>query len=53
VQNEKAKLVALSGFPVEMTEGDLTETVGAMIQMAWKHARGELTGIEDRSRALL
>ncbi len=34
VQNEKAELVALSGYPVEMTEGDLTGTVGAMIQIA-------------------
>lgn len=39
VQNEKAELVALSGFPVEMSEGDLTGTVGATIQMAWKHRR--------------
>jgi Tfp pilus assembly protein PilF len=39
VQNEKAELVSLSGYPVEMTEGDLTGTVGAMIQMAWKHRR--------------
>lgn len=39
VQNEKAELVALSGFPVEMAEGDLTGTVGATIQMAWKHRR--------------
>ena len=39
VQNEKAALVALSGFPVKMEEGDLTGTVGATIQMAWKHRR--------------
>jgi hypothetical protein len=32
-----AKLMAVSGFPVEMTEDDLTGTVGAMIQMPENH----------------
>ena len=31
VQNEKAELVALSGFSVEMTEGDLTDLVGERV----------------------
>lgn len=39
VEHEKAELVALSGYAIETMEDDLTGTVGAMIQMAWKHRR--------------
>lgn len=49
VQNEKAALVALSGFPVKMEEGDLTGTVGATIQMAWKHRRDHHVIISSRN----
>jgi len=49
VQNEKAELIALSGYPVEMTEGDLTGTVGATIQMAWKHRRDHHVIVTRRS----
>jgi tetratricopeptide (TPR) repeat protein len=49
VQNEKAELVALSGYPLEITEGDLTGTVGATIQMAWKHRRDHHVIISRRN----
>jgi Tfp pilus assembly protein PilF len=39
VQNYKAGLEALSGYPIKIEEGDLTGTIGARIQMAWAHGR--------------
>ena len=39
VQNYKAELEALSGYPIRVEEGDLTGTVGARMQMAWTRRR--------------
>jgi tetratricopeptide (TPR) repeat protein len=39
VQNYKAKMEKLSGFPVRFEETDFEEMLGATIQMAWKHGR--------------
>lgn len=39
VQNYKAELEALSGYPIKIEEGDLTGTIGARMQMAWTRGR--------------
>lgn len=39
VQNYKAEMEALSGYPVRVEEGELEDKLGARIQMAWKHGR--------------
>ena len=39
VQNYKAELETLSGYPVKIEEGELTGTIGARIQMAWTRRR--------------
>ncbi len=39
VQNYKADMEALSGYPVRIEEGDFEDKVGARIQVAWKHGR--------------
>src|SRR5437667_3032884 len=40
VQDYKAKIEKLSGFPVRFEETDFEDMLGATIQMAWKHGRG-------------
>src|SRR6266498_1739356 len=39
VQDYKAKMEKLSGFPVRFEETDFEDQLGATIQMAWKHGR--------------
>src|SRR5438094_3527987 len=39
VQDYKAKMEKLSGFPVRFEETDFEDMLGATIQMAWKHGR--------------
>jgi tetratricopeptide (TPR) repeat protein len=39
VQNYKAELETLSGYPIRIEETDFDDRVGARIQMAWKHGR--------------
>jgi tetratricopeptide (TPR) repeat protein len=39
VQNYKAELETLSGYPVKTVEAELSGTIGAQIQMAWTHGR--------------
>ncbi len=39
VQDYKAKMEKLSGFPVRVEETDFEDMLGATIQMAWKHGR--------------
>ena len=39
VQNYKAELEVLSGFPVRIEEQEFKDKVGARIQMAWTHGR--------------
>ena len=39
IQNYKAEMEALSGFPIRIEEGDFEDKVGARMQMAWKHGR--------------
>src|SRR5207247_9813042 len=39
VQDYKAKMEKLSGFPVRFEETDFGDMLGATIQMAWKHGR--------------
>ena len=39
VQDYKAKVEKLSGFPVRFEETDFEDMLGATIQMAWKHGR--------------
>jgi tetratricopeptide (TPR) repeat protein len=39
VQNYKAALETLSGFPVRVSEENFENKIGATIQMAWKHQR--------------
>src|SRR5436189_646901 len=39
LQDYKAKMEKLSGFPVRFEETDFEDMLGATIQMAWKHGR--------------
>ena len=39
VQDYKAEMERLSGFPVRFEETDFEDMLGATIQMAWKHGR--------------
>jgi len=39
VQNYKAKMESLSGYPIRIQEEDFENQIGATIQMAWKHQR--------------
>lgn len=39
VQNYKAELETLSGYPVKTAEAELQGTIGAQIQLAWTHGR--------------
>ena len=39
VQNYKADMARLSGFPIQVQEEDFDSKVGATIQVAWKHQR--------------
>ena len=39
VQNYKAEMEHLSGFPIRIQEEDFESKIGATIQMAWKHKR--------------
>ena len=39
VQNHKADMARLSGFPIQVQEEDFDSKVGATIQVAWKHQR--------------
>ena len=39
VENLRAELEQLSGYPVRMTEGEFKDKTSATIQMAWKHER--------------
>src|SRR2546429_7492268 len=39
VQNYKAEMETLSGFPIRIQEEDFESKIGATIQMAWKHQR--------------
>jgi hypothetical protein len=39
VENFRAGLEQLSGFPVRITEGEFRDKTSATIQMAWKHGR--------------
>src|SRR3972149_5622490 len=39
VQNYKAEMETLSGFPIRIEEREFEDKVGARIQMAWKHGR--------------
>jgi len=39
VQNYKAEMEALSGFPIRISEENFESKIGATIQMAWKHQR--------------
>lgn len=40
VENLRAEVEQMSGYPVRVTEGEFKDTTGANVQMAWKHARG-------------
>lgn len=39
VQNFKAELETLSGYPIKIEEGEFSDNVGARIQMAWTRGR--------------
>jgi len=39
VQNYKAEMETLSGFPIRVSEENFASKIGATIQMAWKHNR--------------
>jgi len=39
VQNYKAEMEKLSGFPIRIQEEDFESKIGATIPMAWKHNR--------------
>jgi len=39
VENFRAGLEQLSGYPLRVTEGEFKDKTSAMIQMAWKHGR--------------
>ena len=39
VQNYKAEMESLSGFPIRISEENFESKIGATIQMAWKHKR--------------
>lgn len=39
VQNYKADMARLSGFPIQVQEEDFDSKVGATLQVAWKHQR--------------
>lgn len=39
VENLRAEVEQLSGYPVRVTEGEFKDKTGATIQMAWKHSR--------------
>jgi tetratricopeptide (TPR) repeat protein len=39
VQNYKAEIETLSGFPIKFEETEFEDMRGATVQMAWKHAR--------------
>ena len=39
VQNYKAEMEGLSGFPIRIQEENFENKIGATIQMAWKHKR--------------
>jgi len=39
IQDYKAEMEALSGFPIRFEETDFEDQLGATIQMAWKHGR--------------
>ena len=39
IQNYKAEMEKLSGYPVKFEETDFKDLLGATIQMAWKHGR--------------
>jgi hypothetical protein len=39
VENFRAELEQMSGYPVRMTEGEFKDRTSATIQMAWKHGR--------------
>ena len=39
VQNYKAEMESLSGFPIRIQEENFDSKIGATIQMAWKHKR--------------
>lgn len=39
VQNYKAQMEALSGYPIRIQEESFESKIGATIQMAWKHQR--------------
>jgi hypothetical protein len=39
VENFRAGLEQLSGYPVRVTEGEFRDKTSAIIQMAWKHGR--------------
>ena len=39
VQNYKAEMESLSGFPIRIQEENFESKIGATIQMAWKHNR--------------
>ena len=44
VENFRASVESLSGFPVRVTEGEFKDKTSATVQMAWKHGRDELSG---------
>jgi len=39
VQNYKAQMESLSGYPIRIQEENFESKIGATIQMAWKHQR--------------
>ncbi|HAF14827.1 MAG TPA: hypothetical protein DCK99_14255 [Blastocatellia bacterium] len=39
IQNYKAEMESLSGFPIRIQEENFESKIGATIQMAWKHQR--------------
>src|SRR5947207_10418102 len=39
IQDYKAEMEVLSGFPIRFEETDFEDQLGATIQMAWKHGR--------------
>ncbi len=39
LQNYRAELETLSGYPIKIQEGEFKGTIGAQIQMAWTHKR--------------
>jgi Tfp pilus assembly protein PilF len=39
VQNYKAQMEELSGYPIRIQESDFEDKIGATIQIAWKHGR--------------